>query len=129
MFTAETPKGFSVASIHLYPGEDGKFFKDEKVSMEELVKAVVQEAHGHGRVVWCGEFGAADSGPQERQMVERMLQSLKENGVELSALWNFNLPGKTFQKGIDVTPTNERAWMLHEIAAFNRDVSPQPSDR
>ncbi|MFZ4776248.1 MAG: hypothetical protein ACOYM3_12825, partial [Terrimicrobiaceae bacterium] len=91
------------------------------VSMEELVKAVVQEAHRHGRVVWCGEFGAESSGPQERQMVQRMLHTLKENGVELSALWNFNLPGKTFQKGIDVTPTNERAWMLSEIRKFNQE--------
>ena len=122
MFAAETPKGFSVASIHLYPEEDGKYFKDEKVSLEELLKTVVQEARRHGRVVWCGEFGAAASGPQEREMVERMLQTLKDTGVELSALWNFNLPGKTFQKGIDVTPTNERAWMLSEIRKFNQEA-------
>lgn len=122
MFTAETPTGFSVASIHLYPEEDGKFFKDQKVSLEELLKTVVQEAHRHGRVVWCGEFGAASSGPQERQMVERILHALKDTGVELSALWNFNLPGKTFQKGIDVTPDNERAWMLFEIQKFNENL-------
>ena len=122
MFTAETPKGFSVASIHLYPEEDGKFFKDEKVSLEELLKTVVQEARRHGRVVWCGEFGAVASGPQEREMVESTFHALKDTGVELSALWNFNLPGKTFQKGVDVTPTNERAWMLVEIKKFNQEA-------
>jgi endo-1,4-beta-mannosidase len=125
MFTAETPKGFSAASIHLYPEQDGKYFKDEEVSLEELLKAVVQETHRQGRAVWCGEFGAAASGPQERQMVERMLHTLKETGVELSALWNFNLPGRTFQKGIDVTPSNERAWMLSEIQKFNQDSRKQ----
>lgn len=126
LFTAETPEVFSAASIHFYPEQDGKYFKHEKVSMEELLKVVVQEAHRHGRVVWCGEFGAVASGPQERQMVERMLHTLKENGVELSALWNFNLPGKTFQKGIDVTPSNERAWMLAEIQKFNQETLKQP---
>jgi endo-1,4-beta-mannosidase len=121
MFTADTPKSFSVASIHLYPEEDGKYFKDEKVSMEELVKAVVQEAHRHGRVVWCGEFGAAASGEAEREMVERMFQTIKETGIELSALWNF-VPFGEFQRGVDITPDNERAWMLFEIQKFNESL-------
>jgi hypothetical protein len=121
MFTAETPTGFSVASIHLYPEEDGKFFKDEKVSLEELVKAVVQEAHRHGRVVWCGEFGAAASGEAEREMVERMFQTIKETGIELSALWNF-VPFGEFQRGVDIKPDNERAWMLTEVQRFNESL-------
>lgn len=120
MFTADTPKSFSVASIHLYPGEDGEYFKDEKVSLEELVKTVVQEAHRHGRVVWCGEFGAAASGEAEREMVERMFQAIKQTGIELSALWNF-VPFGEFQRGVDIKPDNERAWMLSEIQKFNKE--------
>jgi len=77
-------------------------------------------------VVWCGEFGAAASGPQERVMVERMLHGLKENGVELSALWNFSPPGKTFQKTHDITPSNDRAWMLVEIQKFNQEALKKP---
>jgi len=123
MFTADTPKNFSVASIHLYPEEDGKYFKDEEVSLEELVQAVVQEARRHGRVVWCGEFGAAASGEAEREMVERMFQVLKETGVELSALWNF-VPSGEFQPRADIKPDNERAWMLSEVGRFNASVQP-----
>jgi hypothetical protein len=129
MFTADTPEAFSVSSVHFYPENRG-YFKGEQVGLEELLREVAREARRHGRVVWVGEFGAAAKdkpyGPAEEEMVRRMLRSINETGVELSAPWNFAPPGKAFQPNHDITPTNERAWMLSEIRKFNQEISQKP---
>jgi hypothetical protein len=84
---------------------------------------------GIRRVGWVGEFGAAAKdkpfGPAEDEMVRRMLRSIKETGVELSAPWNFP-PGEPFQPTHDITPTNERAWLLEEVRKFNQETSKKP---
>lgn len=123
MLAADTPPEFQVVSVHLYPEVDGKYFRDEKVGLEELLQAIVQEAHGSGRPVWCGEFGPGEGHLADRPRMKRIFEALKESKVDLSALWNFCPPGKTFQPDIDVTPANEGSWLLPEIAVFNRAVS------
>ena len=129
MLAADTPPEFQVMSVHLYPEVDGKYFRDEKVGLEELLQAIVQEAHGSGRPVWCGEFGPGEGHLADRPRMKRIFEALKESKVDLSALWNFCPPGKTFQPDIDVTPANEGSWLLPEIAVFNRAVSGEVSSR
>lgn len=128
MFAADTPDCFKVVSIHLYPEHDKRYFKNEKVPIEELVAAAVGNAHRRGKPVWCGEFGAAASGADERKMVLRMFRIIRDNRIELSALWNF-VPSGTFQKGMDVKPGNPRAWMLSEVEKFNSDLSGQAGEK
>jgi hypothetical protein len=123
MLQADTPAEFPVMSIHLYPDVDGKYFRDENVSLEELLHAIVQAAHGAGRAVWCGEFGPGEGHLADRPRMKRIFSALEESRADLSALWNFCPAGQTFQPGIDVTPANEGSWLLAEIAAFNRAVS------
>ncbi|MGA0112654.1 MAG: cellulase family glycosylhydrolase [Chthoniobacterales bacterium] len=129
MLAADTPAEFSVVSIHLYPELDRKYFRDEKVSLEELLRAAVQSAHGSGRAVWCGEFGPGEGHLADRPRMQSIFNALMEIGVDLSALWNFCPRGKTFQPDIDVTPTNEGSWLLPEIAAFNRAVAAEEPSR
>jgi hypothetical protein len=129
MLAADTPPEFQVMSVHLYPEVDGKYFRDEKVGLEEMLQAIVKEAHGSVRPVWCGEFGPGEGHLADRPRMKRIFEALKESKVELSALWNFCPPGKTFQPDIDVTPANEGSWLLPEIAVFNRAVSQEASSR
>jgi len=130
VFLMVTPAPYSVYSVHFYPGNKD-YFEGEEIGLEELLQVVVTEAHRKGGVVWVGEFGAAlrdrPYGPAEEEMVRKMFRVIKDTGVELSAPWNFSPPGVEFQPTHDITPANERAWFLSEIAAFNRDVSPEPS--
>jgi len=129
MLTADTPEVFSISSVHFYPENSG-YFEGEDVGLEELLREVAREARRHGRVVWVGEFGAAAKDkpydPAEKEMVRRMLRSIKETGVELSAPWNFSPPGEPFQPTHDITPTNERAWLLLEVRRFNQEAHKKP---
>jgi len=128
MFVAATPDDFSVYSVHFYPENRG-YFQGEGIDLEELLQLVVEEAHRHGGIVWVGEFGTAAKdkpyGPDKEELARRMFRAIRESGAELSAPWNFNPPGDAFQPTHDITPANERAWILSEIAAFNREVSPE----
>jgi lysophospholipase L1-like esterase len=119
MFAADTPDCFNAVSIHLYPEHDKRYFQGEKVSIEEVVSAAVRNARKRNKPVWCGEFGAAACGDGERQMALRMFRIIRENQIELSALWNF-VPNGEFQRDADVSPSNDRAWMLSEIKEFNQ---------
>jgi endo-1,4-beta-mannosidase len=121
MVAADTPARFNAVAMHFYPEHDRNYFAGEKIPMEELFSAAVGRARMLNKPVWCGEFGAASSGDAEREMVERMFKIIKETGVELSALWNF-VPFGEFQRGVDIKPDNERAWMLFEIQKFNESV-------
>lgn len=124
MLAADTPDCFSVVSMHLYPEHEKNYFAGEKVPIEDLVAAAVQRARQLNKPIWCGEFGAAASGDGERKMVLRMFQIIQKEGIELSALWNF-VPKGTFQRNMDVSPLNDRAWMLSEIKQYNESLNTQ----
>lgn len=121
IFSADTPDCFDVVSIHLYPEMEKHYFAGEKVTIEEFTAAAVRSIRKRGRPVWCGEFGAAASDEGEQEMVLRMVQIIRDEKIELSALWNF-VPAGTFQKGVDVNANNHRSWMLSEIKKFNRQA-------
>jgi len=121
MFAADTPDCFKAVSIHLYPEHDQHYFAGEKAAIEDLVAVAVRNSHGRGKPVWCGEFGAGACGKGETGMVQRMFRMIQENHIELSALWNF-VPSGTFQSDADITPDNQRTWMLSEIKRFNENL-------
>ena len=121
MLAADTPDCFNTVSMHLYPEHEKNYFADEKVPIEDLVSAAVRNARERNKPIWCGEFGAATSGEDEQDMVRRMFRIIEKNEIELSALWNF-IPNGTFQRDADVTPSNDRAWMLSEIRMFNESL-------
>lgn len=130
MFNKDTPDEFGVVSVHLYPGMDGDCFKNPKdppkkatgVSLEEIFKVVVGEARKRGKIVWCGEFGDEGSTPESRAMIDRMIRIIEDNGIELSAPWNFVAAG-TFQggdQGNDITTGNARSYILDAVREENR---------
>lgn len=122
MFAADTPECFEMVSFHLYPEHDKRFLAGEKLPIEDLVSVAVQNARERNKPVWCGEFGGAACGDGEREMVQRMFGVIRDNKIELSALWNF-VPNGEFQRNADVTPSNDRAWMLSMIDEFNQSLS------
>ena len=57
-----------------------------------------------------------------RDMFFRMMHAVEENEIEISAIWNFK-PQGTFQADWDISPTNERAYMLDVVKVLNKGFS------
>jgi hypothetical protein len=136
IFNADTPEPFDMVTFHLYPHMDASYFKDPGqpmktaagVPLEEIIAFAVGEARKRRKPVWCGELGDAGNGPEARAMIERMIRIVLENGIELSAPWNF-VPAGVFQGGDaehDISPENERAFVLEAIREANRAMAASP---
>ena len=54
-----------------------------------------------------------------REMFFRMMNAVEENGIDISAIWNFK-PAGTFQGDWDISPTNERSYMLDAVRDLNK---------
>ena len=57
-----------------------------------------------------------------REMFIRMMRSVVQNEIALSAIWNFK-PTGTFQADWDISPSNERAYMLDVVKVLNKGFS------
>ena len=56
------------------------------------------------------------------QMFSRMMHAVEQNEIEISAIWNFKPQGK-FQADWDISPSNERAYMLDVVKVLNKGFS------
>jgi hypothetical protein len=82
------------------------------------VQAAVTIARTDKKIVWCGELGMPGNDDKARQYFFRMMNAVQTSGIEISAIWSFKLQG-TAQKEWDISPTNERAYMLEAVQKFN----------
>ena len=122
VYRADTPDDYEVASFHLYAEADKSYFKDENLPLEDFVTEVVGISRSDNKVIWCGELGMPGSDDASRDMFIRMLRSVIQNEIALSAIWNFK-PQGTFQSDWDISPTNERAYMLDVVKVLNKGFS------
>ncbi|MFA6185759.1 MAG: cellulase family glycosylhydrolase [Phycisphaerae bacterium] len=105
-------------SIHIYPDCDKQYFSDNAV-IEELIEFSSKTAKKLAKPLFIGEFGSPvmKDKQKSRELFERIIKSIENNEVPLSALWVFNFPDQDGQW--NVTHTNERNYMLDKIADLN----------
>jgi hypothetical protein len=111
-----------VASFHLYAEAEMSYFENKDLSIEDFVAEVVKISRSDNKVVWCGELGMPGSDEAAREMFIRMMRSVVQNEIALSAIWNFK-PTGTFQADWDISPSNERAYMLDVVKVLNKGFS------
>ena len=117
-FLADTPSSYEVASFHLYAEAEMSYFENKDLPIEAFTKEVVGISRSDNKVIWCGELGMPGTDEASRTMFSRMMNSIEENEIAISAIWNFKPQGK-FQADWDISPTNERAYMLDAVKALN----------
>jgi hypothetical protein len=117
-FMKDTPDCYNVVSFHLYEEADGNYFKDENLSLEEFVKAVVDHCRANEKLVWCGELGMPGKDRKAEEIFYRMMNAVESNEISLSAIWNF-LPAGKYQPDWDIIPGGERTYMLDAVKELN----------
>ena len=117
-FRSDTPACYEVASFHLYAEAEKGYFKKKDLPIETVVSVIAQDCKKNKKIVWCGELGMPNNTKTEKEMFFRMINAVEESNIELSAIWNFKPTGK-FQKDWDISPTNERSYMLDAVKAYN----------
>ena len=118
-FRADTPACYEVASLHLYEEAEKSYFKKKDLTIESVVSEIVEDCKKNKKIVWCGELGMPSNKKTEKEMFFRMMNAVEQSDIELSAIWNFKPRGK-FQPDWDISPTNERSYMLDAVKAFNK---------
>jgi hypothetical protein len=118
IFRADTPDCYEVASFHLYAEAEKGYFKKKDLPIEGFVNEVVGICREAEKVIWCGELGMPGADEAAREMFYRMMRAIEDNQIDISAIWNFT-PKKAFQGDWDITPTNERAYMLDTVKELN----------
>jgi hypothetical protein len=121
---AVTPDPVNMASIHLY-AFDQKRFDQESAPYAEILSLCVKAAASVGKAVFVGEFGAPDGpedgGPEKaRADALAILDAIEQSKVPLAALWVFDFASQN--STCNVTPTNQRAYLLDAVAEANRRV-------
>ena len=118
VFRADTPDPYEVASFHLYAETEKSFFKNENLPLEAFVQEAVDICRADNKIIWCGELGMPGADEASRTMFFRMINAVEQNEIAISAIWNFK-PTGLFQADWDVSPSNERAYMLDAVKALN----------
>ena len=117
-FEADTPACYEVVSFHLYEEGDGKYFKGEDVSMEALVRTISGACRESKKPIWCGELGMPGTDEKAQALFFRMMKSVEDNEIPISAIWNFVPVGK-YQPDWDILPQGERSYMLDAVKKLN----------
>jgi endo-1,4-beta-mannosidase len=117
MFEADTPECYEVVSFHLYKETDGKYYH-EKVPMEKVVSDITQTCRKNNKIIWAGELGMPGNDQEAKELFFRMMKTIEDNEIELSAIWNF-IPNGRFQPDWDILPQGGRAYMLKAVKELN----------
>jgi hypothetical protein len=115
--------GYDTLGIHIYA--------DKEVNAEcghwatgwmDYLAALRELAVETQRPIFIGEFGLADGGehtPEEvRRRFKEVMDAMEQNGVDLAAVWVFDLKNQT--GNWNITTDNERAYMLQDVIEANR---------
>jgi len=121
-----TPEPCNVISVHVYPFSPNGCFGEKRVSYSEILALCMDAARRGRKSLFVGEFGVADAdvegGPDRiRQENAEIVEAIVKSGVPLAALWVFDLAQQ--EDSINVTPTNQRAYLLDELEKANRRIS------
>ncbi len=120
------PMPSDLISVHVYPFDREKRFGKEEVPFEETLRLCMKVAADSGKALFVGEFGAggeqiANDPVRCKTVHEEMLAAIESTGVPLSAVWVFDLPQQ--DNTFNITPKNERAYLLDMVAAAHGRVS------
>ena len=122
MLDIQNPDPLNSITIHLYPEPEAKRFADKPVSLKEVIRLSMGEANNKKKTLFIGEFGVSKaSGAKERAGFTEMLAGIEEYKVSLAALWVFDYSPQ--DADWNVTPNNNRKYMLEEIGALNDRIS------
>ncbi len=123
--------GYDTLGIHIYA--------DKEVNAEcgrwaagwmNFLAALRELAVETQRPIFIGEFGLGDGGehaPEEvRRRFKEVMDAMEQNDVDLAAVWVFDLKNQT--GSWNITPDNERAYMLEDIVEANRRCTGSDSD-
>lgn len=123
IFLLDNP--FETTSAHLYYYDKDKQPRDAGVreyDPEEQMKFLMETSREAGKPLFIGEFGQAPNPAlpvsDQFQQVETLLRLIQENGVQLSALWNYDFEHQD-QRHCNITASNERAGMLELLKKIN----------
>lgn len=126
MLKAGIPAGVDLLSIHMYPHHRKKlahFGKDGLVSYENILNYVQKVALKENKAVFLGEYGVFsknNSRPSQVAEFNKMMQSIYNSGVSLSALWVYRFD---YQKNsFDVRGKRSRSYQLYKIMEFNKKL-------
>ena len=86
--------------------------------MESLVRAVSETCRTSKKPIWCGELGMPGTDEKARTLFFRMMKSVEDNEIPISAIWNFVPVGK-YQPDWDILPQGERNYMLDAVKELN----------
>lgn len=118
IFRGDTPACYEVASFHLYAETEKGYFKQKDFPIEAFVQEVVGICRDDNKIIWCGELGMPGADEAAEKMFFRMLNAIEDNQIDLSAIWSFK-PTGTAQPDWDISPSNERAYMLNAVKSLN----------
>jgi endo-1,4-beta-mannosidase len=130
MLLRDNPDPFDTLSIHIYPLNDREYF-EPRASLPDLLRVCQDVATAAGKPLFVGEFGASRElgADRARHYVAGMLDAIVDLRIPLAALWVYDLPSQ--DDSYNVTPGNDRAWMLDAIGQTNRrmqgDASSTPA--
>ena len=92
-FRGDTPPEYSTVSFHLYENAEKAYFKQQGLSLEQLVQTAVAIARKDKKIVWCGELGMPGNDDKARQFFFRMMDAVEKSRIEISAIWSFKIAG------------------------------------
>lgn len=119
-----SPAPMDTISIHYYPaGEGPRFGEPGPVDFGEILAQTDAAATTAGQAVFIGEFGvAADQFAGDpaaiREAFEAVLAAFDAGEAALAAAWVYDFAAQDARWNI--TPDNDRAWMLDAVREANR---------
>lgn len=122
--STRVPEPIDMISVHVYPHDELKRFGG--THPEDILRLVTNAAREHGHAVFVGEFGAADDeehgGPERaRREILDQLAAIERTGVDLAALWVFDLPQQ--EDTHNITIDNHRRGLLGLLRDANRRLA------
>jgi hypothetical protein len=121
----DNPDPLNTLCVHVYPGKDKRFSKDNPATQLEVLQVMMATAQRVKKPLFVGEFGASkELGPElERRTFTELLHDLETAKVPLSAVWVFDLTSQN--KDWNITAANERAYMLKLVSEANQRLGKQ----
>ncbi len=113
----------NMASVHVYPFDTQKRFRDGSITYDDILVQTVMVARQRKCAIFVGEFGAPDDeahgGPETaRREILKQLSDIESSDVDLAALWVFDLPHQDDTHSI--TADNKRSGLLKVLGQANR---------
>lgn len=97
----------------------GRLYGPEERDRLSWAMAAARES---GKPLIVGEFGVpGPDTPMNRDRFRLLLTRLEREKVAMAALWVFDFIGQSGEWSVE--PSNDRAWQLEEVTAFNRRLA------